>query len=161
MTAANLTTWGFQDCARDPNNGAFGAALPKLLFRHLPRHYPANSVYGLYPFSIPDVTRKNLTKLGIAGQYNFDRPKAQPIPKVVDTLQGIRYVFNDPIKYNTIYGDDMRLLTDGYGFFLVFEDAQKCVAAHLYFALTDNMLQAREGSSTRPSFALPLTRFAC
>ena len=39
--AANLTSWGFQDCARDPNNGAFGAALPRLLFRHLPRYYPA------------------------------------------------------------------------------------------------------------------------
>ena len=41
ITAANLTAWGFQDCARDPNNGAFGAAIPRLLFRHLPRHYPA------------------------------------------------------------------------------------------------------------------------
>lgn len=38
-SAANLTAWGIQDCARDPDNGAFGAALPKLLFRHLPRHY--------------------------------------------------------------------------------------------------------------------------
>ena len=41
FTPANLTSWGFQDCVRDPNNGAFGAALPKLLMRHLPRHYPA------------------------------------------------------------------------------------------------------------------------
>lgn len=43
FTPANLTSWGFQDCVRDPNNGAFGAALPKLLMRHLPRHYPAVS----------------------------------------------------------------------------------------------------------------------
>ena len=45
--AANLTTWGFQDCARDPDNGAFGAALPRLLMRHLPRHYPAVRVLWL------------------------------------------------------------------------------------------------------------------
>lgn len=38
--ASNLTAWGYQDCARDPNNGAFGAAIPRLLSRHLPRHYP-------------------------------------------------------------------------------------------------------------------------
>ena len=43
FTPANLTCWGFQDCVRDPNNGAFGAALPKLLMRHLPRHYPSVS----------------------------------------------------------------------------------------------------------------------
>ena len=42
-TPENLTSWGFQDCVRDPNNGAFGAALPTLLMRHLPRHYPAVS----------------------------------------------------------------------------------------------------------------------
>lgn len=122
LTAGNLTTWGFQDCARDPNNGAFGAALPKLLFRHLPRHYPANSVYALYPFFTPEVTRQNLTKLGTVQNYSFDRPKPQPIPKIVDTLTGIRYVFGDPTKYKVTYGDDMRLLTEGYGFFLVFEE---------------------------------------
>ena len=43
-TPYNLTSWGYQDCVRDPNNGAFGAALPKLLMRHLPRHYPAVSI---------------------------------------------------------------------------------------------------------------------
>ncbi|CAL1708758.1 unnamed protein product [Somion occarium] len=124
-TPANLTTWGFQDCARDPNNGAFGAALPKLLFRHLPRHYPANNVYALFPFFTPEVTRQNLTKLGVADQYSYDRPKAQPIPKVVDTLAGIRYVFADYQKFKTTYGDDMRMLTNGYGFFLVFDEQPK------------------------------------
>lgn len=51
-TAGNLTTWGFQDCARDTNNGAFGAALPRLLFRNLPRHYPAVRVSSI-PFPLP------------------------------------------------------------------------------------------------------------
>ena len=64
--AANLTTWGYQDTQRDPNNGGFGGesknndviltlassltlssctAVPKLLMRHLPRHYPFVSHY--------------------------------------------------------------------------------------------------------------------
>ncbi|KAH8099451.1 heme peroxidase [Cristinia sonorae] len=144
-TPGNLTTWGFQDCARDPNNGAFGAALPKLLFRHLPRHYPANSVYALYPFFTPEVTRKNLTKLGIVEKYSFDRPKALPIPKVVDTVAGIKYVFNDSTKFKTTYGDDMRLLTRNYGFFLVFEDEQRhskdrSLVLHSLFPTQDSLV---------------------
>ena len=50
-TPWNLTSWGYQDCVRDPDNGAFGAALPRLLMRHLPRHYPAVSKsYKVYIF---------------------------------------------------------------------------------------------------------------
>ena len=46
-TPGNLTSWGYLDCVRDPNNGAFGAALPRLLMRHLPRHYPAVRLLSL------------------------------------------------------------------------------------------------------------------
>ncbi|GJJ14559.1 hypothetical protein Clacol_008824 [Clathrus columnatus] len=121
-TPTNLTAWGFQDCARDVNNGAFGAALPKLLFRHLPRHYPADSVYALFPLFTPEITKGNLTKLGIVDKYTFNRPVPQPIPKIVDTISGIRYVFNDNNKFKVTYGTDMKLLTNQYGFFLVFDD---------------------------------------
>ncbi|KZT00985.1 heme peroxidase [Laetiporus sulphureus 93-53] len=124
-TPEALTSWGFQDCVRDPNNGAFGAALPRLLFRHLPRHYPANSVYALFPFFTPEITKTNLTKLGIADKYDYSRPVAQPIPKVLNTLTGIRHVFADPTKYIQIYTRDMTMLTRGYGFMLVFDEREK------------------------------------
>lgn len=55
-TAGNLTAWGFQDCARDTNNGAFGAALPRLLFRNLPRHYPAVRASSI-PFPLPAIVK--------------------------------------------------------------------------------------------------------
>ncbi|KAL4246542.1 hypothetical protein ABKN59_008749 [Abortiporus biennis] len=127
-TPGNLTSWGYQDCARNPDNGAFGAALPKLLFRHLPRHYTYNSVYGLFPFFTPDTTRKNLTNLANQGiiksvdTYFFDRPPIEPIPKLVDTLQGIRYVTGDNNKFKTVTGDNMKLCTQGYGNVLTFDD---------------------------------------
>lgn len=124
-TPEALTSWGFQDCVRDPDNGAFGAALPKLLFRHLPRHYPANSVYALFPFFIPAATHQNLTKLGLVDKYAFERPVAQPVPKVLNTLTGIRHVFADPSKFVQIYTDDMKALTRGYGFMLVFDQPAK------------------------------------
>ncbi|KIJ45873.1 hypothetical protein M422DRAFT_226935 [Sphaerobolus stellatus SS14] len=143
-TPYNLTSWGFQDCARDPNNGAFGAAIPKLLFRHLPRHYPANSAYGLFPFFVPDETKNNLTKLGVADNYDFARPKPQPVPKVLRTLTGIRYVFDDFNRFKVIYGQDMGMLTNGYGFFLTFDEekthtADKVICVHALFPDRDTV----------------------
>ncbi|KAI0783170.1 heme peroxidase [Abortiporus biennis] len=127
-TPRNLTSWGFQDCARNPDNGAFGAALPKLLFRHLPRHYSYNSVHALFPFFTPETTRKNLTKLAKKGiiknvdDYSFSRPKVQGIPKLVTTLQGIRYVTGNNDKFKTVTGENMKLCTQGYGNVLTFDD---------------------------------------
>lgn len=101
-TASNLTVWGFQDCARDPNNGAYGAALPKLLMRHLPRHYPGDSIYSLFPFFTPAQTQQNLAKHKITEMYALDRPKAMPRPKVVDSLSGVRAVLADAKKFEVV-----------------------------------------------------------
>ncbi|KAH9854311.1 heme peroxidase [Lenzites betulinus] len=100
-TPGNLTAWGFQDCARDTNNGAFGAALPRLLFRNLPRHYPANNVYGLFPMMTPEVTKKNLTNLGIVESYELKRPVAQPVSTIVDSVAGIANVLQAGQQYKT------------------------------------------------------------
>ena len=142
--AYNLTAWGFQDCARDPNNGAFGAALPKLLFRHLPRHYPANSVYGLFPFFTPPTTKLNLTNLKVVDKYDFNRPRPVPIPKVVDTIAGIRTVFNDSVTFKTTY-PTMELLTEGYGFFLTFDSEKKQQWVFFVFALDEAVVDDRGG----------------
>lgn len=118
-----------QDCARDPNNGAFGAALPKLLMRHLPRHYPGTSVYALFPFFTPPNMAANLRRLGVLAQYTDTggkRPPVLPVPKVVDTIDGIRYVFKDPVKYKTTYAYDMKLLSQGYGFMLSDDVRERC-----------------------------------
>ena len=90
----------------------------------MPRHYPANTVYALFPFFTPETTKKNLTKLGIADKYDFSRPKPQPIPKIVDTIAGIRYVFNDAVKFRTMY-PAIAMSPEGYGFFLAFDGDQK------------------------------------
>lgn len=126
-----MTTWGFQECAPDPTNGAYGAAIPKLLLRHLPRHYPANSVYALFPFFTPETSTKVLTDLGVVAKYDKARPsKPTPIPKIVDTIAGIDYVFNNPDKYKVTYGPQMYPLTNNFGFMLVFDDKTKFVVPH-------------------------------
>ncbi|KAJ7923789.1 heme peroxidase [Mycena leptocephala] len=145
-TPANLTTWGFQDCVRDPHNGGFGGEMPKLLMRHLPRHYPYNSVYGCFPFFTPQKMKQSLTAQGLAADYTFDRPVPAPEPKVLNTFAGIKYVFNDPVRFPTVY--DMAGLGNGYGFMLCFDQAAKHdpdrgLALHALFPTESSLSQYR------------------
>ncbi|KZS86927.1 heme peroxidase [Sistotremastrum niveocremeum HHB9708] len=125
FTPANLTAWGYNDCQRDPNNGAFGSALSKLLLRNLPQNYRYNSTYGLFAFFTPAATQQNLKVLKLTSQYDFTRPAQAPIPKVVSTLKGIGQVFNDPVRYKVPYTSDMNLLTQGVGMFLIYDTPAK------------------------------------
>ncbi|PPQ95917.1 hypothetical protein CVT26_016140 [Gymnopilus dilepis] len=112
----NMTTWGFYDCQRDMNNGGMGGQIPKLIMRHLPRHFPWNSVYSLYPFFTPDHMKESLTRRGLEHKYTFDLPQAAPVPKLLHTLTGIRNAFNDPRRFKIMYEKY------GYGSVLMFDD---------------------------------------
>ncbi|KAJ7079447.1 heme peroxidase [Mycena belliarum] len=123
FTPRNLTRWGYQDCQRDPHNNGFGGEMPKLLMRHLPRHYLPTSVYGCFPFFTPEQMKKSLTTQGIAAQYTFQRPVPVPQVKVLHTFTGIKYVFDNPERFHNVY--DMKGLGGGYGFFLSFDDRKR------------------------------------
>ncbi|KAG8709377.1 hypothetical protein FRC11_005607 [Ceratobasidium sp. 423] len=124
-TPTNLTAWGIQDVARDPNNGAFGAYLPKLLMRALPRHYPHNSAYSLFPFFTPSATKENLTRLKLADKYDFERPVATPPSKVINSLSGIKYVLGNPSKYEPRHGLKMGYITNQKAVFLAFDEGSQ------------------------------------
>ena len=77
--------------------------------------------------------KTNLTKLGLVAQYadvDGARPKPVPVPKVVNTIAGIRYVMGRPAQFahTDILKRDMRALTRGYGFMLSDDDATTCVS---------------------------------
>ncbi|CAE6433839.1 unnamed protein product [Rhizoctonia solani] len=122
FTPERLTSWGFEDVKRDPNNGAFGAYLPKLLMRTLPRHYTYNSVYGLFPFFTPETTKQNLIKLRLVDHYDFTRPHETPIPKPLNNFTAIKYVSTEINKYKVPYGPDMRYITFGRAMFLAYDE---------------------------------------
>jgi hypothetical protein len=119
FTPANLTTWGFYDCQRDMDNGGLGGQIPKLLLRHLPRHFPWNSVYSLYPFFIPSHMKESLTRQKLDKKYTFDHPVTARVPKVLNTFTGINTVFKDTTKFKVIYEKY------GYGSILMFDEIAK------------------------------------
>ena len=89
--------------------------------------------------------------VSVVDQYanvNGDRPKALPIPKVVDTIAGIRYVFQRPTQYVNTYVRGMALVTEGYGFMLSFDDEKYVSIAAFGGGVTDMMFtqaQQRQG----------------
>ncbi|KAF5372301.1 hypothetical protein D9615_009236 [Tricholomella constricta] len=140
FTPINLTTWGFYDCQRDMNNGAQGAIIPKLLLRHLPRHFPWNSVYSLFPFFTPSKMKDSLTRQGLAAKYTFDHPKTLPVPKVLNTFTGIKAVWSDPTRFKVIYEKF------GYGSILMFDeiakhDKDKAMVLHALFPEKESLNQ--------------------
>ncbi|KAF8064174.1 heme peroxidase [Lyophyllum atratum] len=153
LTPGKLTHWGFKDCATAPNNGAFNTWLPKLLQRNLPRNYPYDNVYSLFPLTCPK-TAENLLRsqlyhspsLGIT--YSFERPKVQTV-RIVETRKAISHVFNKSAAYSTIYGNDLKALSNGYGFFLGFNDEQlhdRDLMMTLFALIPDKGALARYGN---------------
>ncbi|PFH53338.1 hypothetical protein AMATHDRAFT_187988 [Amanita thiersii Skay4041] len=99
LTPKNLTVWGYRDCQPEMPQANMGSHMSRLLMRHLQRHYSYNTAYGWFPFITPQRMREYLTKQGIADRYEFDRPLAMPLPKILDELSSIRYVANDPERF--------------------------------------------------------------
>ncbi|KAK0488988.1 linoleate diol synthase [Armillaria novae-zelandiae] len=76
FTPANLTSWGFADCQRDPNAFGFGSTLGKLFLRTLPQEFGenGNSVYAFFPLMTPESMKVHLTKMGVVDKYDLARP---------------------------------------------------------------------------------------
>ena len=96
----------------------------KVLMRNLPRHYPHNNVYSLFPFCTPsaavDCLKQN-TKLPSDidySDYDCDAPK-QPTVHTLTTRPTINHVLSAPEIYNTPYGEYFKKITDGYGYVAV------------------------------------------
>ncbi|KDQ11181.1 hypothetical protein BOTBODRAFT_114735 [Botryobasidium botryosum FD-172 SS1] len=123
FSPATMTTWGFQDATTRPVNGGFDGHLPKLLMRHFPRHYPYNSVYGIFPFFTPTKMKESLERQGLADKYAFTPPKPGPIPKFIDNFEAINFVFNDPERF--VSGYNLKGLGDGYGFMMAIDERKQ------------------------------------
>ena len=63
----------------------------------------------------------SLTRQGLQEKYEFSPPKTIPVPKILNTLTGIKAVFSDPSRFKIIYGKVR------YGSILMFDDRAQFV----------------------------------
>ncbi|KDR69941.1 hypothetical protein GALMADRAFT_282379 [Galerina marginata CBS 339.88] len=119
-----LTLWGYGDCSLRPNNGSFGASMPKLLQRTLPHDYQYNSIYGLFPLATPEYTIPLLPEPKPRAMYSIERPQPHKVHHLA-TKEAISHVFNQPKLFPTIYNDSLIAVTGGYGYFLGFDDEER------------------------------------
>ncbi|KAG9014307.1 hypothetical protein FRB90_005401 [Tulasnella sp. 427] len=125
LTPQNLTAWGFQDCAHDTRNGAFGSGMSKILLRNLPGNYTYNGVYGLFPFYTPKTMVSILSNLRIKELYDYVRPGPETPFVTVNSYAGVNQVLFDYKSFKVTYERTMKRLTNGYGFFLAFDEPAK------------------------------------
>ncbi|KXN88689.1 Linoleate 10R-lipoxygenase [Leucoagaricus sp. SymC.cos] len=80
FTPFNLTSWGWNDCQYDKEDGSYGGLLTKLLFRTLPDHYPAGSVLAHFPFTIPEKMHATLTARADGSVHKYRWPVGLDLP---------------------------------------------------------------------------------
>ncbi|KAI9776651.1 MAG: hypothetical protein M1839_009457 [Geoglossum umbratile] len=116
-TTSNLTNWGMAEVASD-TSVAYGGVIYKLFLRAFPKHMSPNSVYTMFPFTIPSENRAILSSIGVADKYTYERSPYIPDPLVVRTYKATTAVLGDSKNYTVTWGDHIRELTGGRQFML-------------------------------------------
>lgn len=114
---SNLTQFGYNAVATDPNV-AQGGVLYRLLMRAFPGWYENNSVYALFPLTIPSENKKILTDLGQVSLYSFKPPTKPVVPIVFSTAQAARTILSNQQAFNVVWGKAISSLTGNYDFML-------------------------------------------
>ena len=109
-TPANLTNWGWNQVRSDTDVAA-GGVIYNLLMRALPFWYRGNSVYAMYPFTVPDENELILGSLGTKDNYDFSRPSYKGLPTVLSTWEGVTGVLADQTRYSVPWGPHIKQLT--------------------------------------------------
>jgi hypothetical protein len=128
---SNLTQFGFNAVATDPNV-AQGGVLYRLLMRAFPGWYESNSVYALFPLTIPDENKKILTDLGLVSSYSFKPPTKPVVPTVFSTAKSARTILGNQQAFNNVWGNAISSLTGNYDFMLS-ADGPTNTASHKLF----------------------------
>ncbi|KAH8646471.1 fatty acid oxygenase [Tricladium varicosporioides] len=100
---ANLTSFGYNEIASDPSVLG-GVVIRKLLMRAFPGWYRGNSVYALFPLTVPEENKKIFQGFGTDKDYSFDRPSFIPPPIPIKTWQANADILSDRVNYKVPWG---------------------------------------------------------
>jgi hypothetical protein len=115
ILAYNFTSWGYQDCQYDKNDGSYGGMLTKLLFRTLPDYYPPGSAYAHFPFFIPGYMKNSLAQLpnSSVDKYTWLRPPPPPQSIIASSYQDVGMVLVDKDTFQSGYDGKIKDITNG------------------------------------------------
>jgi hypothetical protein len=84
----------------------------KLLMKAFPGWYEFNSIYAMFPFSVPGKSKERLTKLETISLYSLDPPKKPGRPMgFVKTYDTCIRVLNDQENFKMGWGPSIKALT--------------------------------------------------
>ncbi|KAK5077874.1 hypothetical protein LTR64_003725 [Lithohypha guttulata] len=109
-TPATLTNWGFNQIKPDPQV-AQGGCMYNVIMRALPNWYRGNSVYAMYPLTVPKENEKIHEKLGVKDLYDYQRPSLVQVPTSIKTWAGAVSVLNNPKDFRVPWGPHTFYLT--------------------------------------------------
>ncbi|KAI5837020.1 heme peroxidase [Morchella snyderi] len=103
-TAGALTNWGLAEASSDVNvlHGCVGY---KLILKAFPNHFKRNSVYAMYPLTIPEENRRILTSMSKVDQFDFSRPKFTPIRIPVSSYAATKQILSDSTNFKVTWGE--------------------------------------------------------
>lgn len=107
---SNLTAWGYTEVSSDPEI-VQGRVLYKLFHNAFPGWYRPNSVYAMYPFTIPSETKIILEGFGTAQNYNFDHPSFVAAPTPILTYNAVKDILADNKRFTPAWGPHIRTMT--------------------------------------------------
>ena|ERR1700720_1389797 len=110
-----MTTWGFNDCQRDPDGAGFGSMIGRLFLRTLPDHFPENSIYTWFPFMTPDDMKPHLSNLNVIHKYDTNRPKASSAYTTVKGHAEIAQILGDTENFKSLYAARASKIIEGTG----------------------------------------------
>lgn len=97
---------------------AQGCVMYRLLMRAFPGWFEYNSVYALFPFTIPDENKKIFKGLGIESKFSFKAPSQPQVPIVFSTAKNAMRILGDQKTFKVIWGAAISRLTGGVDFML-------------------------------------------
>ncbi len=98
------------------SDGSYGGMLTRLLFRHLPNHYPSGSAYAHFPFLVPGKMKSHAQKLpgDVDLEYDWNRP-AVPVGRTIvkTSYSEVHYILANPAIFTSGVVPRLEILTGG------------------------------------------------
>lgn len=93
FSSSNLTSCGFEYC-NTPQPGSHGM-IGKLIMSTLPGQFPYNSIYALYPFSIPEKTISILKEKRVLEHYDSSYPESARRWHAIESYSASKAILED------------------------------------------------------------------